>query len=108
MNNYVTQKDTKTGKSKSTVTHSIDEHSQTLHDRLLNLEDQVEKIQNTISNRVQNTVFQEEFIKKIVDSAIKDTLHDFKTQHKKSIVLLSCKLEENKSYMKKKLRSSMI
>ena len=52
----------------------------------------MEKIQNTISNRVQNTVFQEELIKQIVDSAIKDTLEDFKTQHKNSIVLLSHKL----------------
>ena len=68
----------------------------------------MEKIQNTISNRVQNTVFQEDLIKQIVDSSIKDTLEDFKTQHKNSIVLLSRKLEENKSYMKKKLRSSMI
>ena len=96
VNNSVKQKDIKTGISKSTAAYYSDEHSQTLHDRLLNLEDQVEKIQNTISNRVQNTVFQEELIKHIVDSAIKDTLEDFKTQHKNSIVLLSRQLEENK------------
>ena len=104
VNNYVTQKDIKTSKRQSTATCSSDEHPQTLHDRLLDLEDQVEKIQNTISNRVQNTVFQEELIKQIVDSAIKDTLEDFKTQHKNSIVLLSRKLEENKKLYEEEIK----
>ena len=104
VNNFVKQKDIKTGKSKSTATCSSDEYSQTLHDRLLNLEDQVEKIQNNISNRVQNTVFQEELIKQIVDSAIKDTLEDFKTQHKNSIVLLSHQSEENKKLYEEEIK----
>ena len=105
VNNYVTQKILKLAKTNQQLcTRSTDAHSQTLHDRLLNLEDQVEKIQNTISNRVQNTVFQEELIKQIVDSAIKDILEDFKTQHKNSIVLLSRKLEENKKLYEEEIK----
>ena len=53
---------------------------------------------------MQNTVFQEELIKQIVDSAIKDTLEDFKTQHKNSIVLLSRKLEENKKLYEEEIK----
>ena len=65
----------------------------------------MEKIQNTISNRVQNPVFQEELIKQIVDSAIKDTLEDFETQHKNSIVLLSRQLEENKKLFEEEIKN---
>ena len=104
VNYSVKQKDTKIDKSKLTAACSSDDHSQTLHDRILNLEDQVEKILNTISNREQNTVFQEELIKQIVDSAIKDILEDFKTQHKNSIVLLSRQLEENKRLYEEEIK----
>ena len=101
VNNSVKQKDIKTGKNKSTATCSSDEHSQTLLDRLLNLEGEDTEHH---SNRVQNTVFQEERIKQIVDSAIKDTLEDFKTQHKNSIVLLSRQLEENKKLYEEEIK----
>ena len=103
VNNYMKQKDIKLAIANQLI-HVLLMTIKTLHNRLLNLEDQVEKIQNTISNKVQNNVFWEELIKQIVDSAIKDTLEDFKTQHKNSILLLSCHLEENKKLYEEEIK----
>ena len=61
-------KPAKDAKSKSEDTGSQD----LLNVRVLKLEDQLEKMENIISNKEQNTVFQEDLIRQIVDSVIQD------------------------------------
>ena len=51
---------------------------------MYSLEDSVEKIQRSISDKTINTVFQEDLIKDLVNTAISETLKDLKQQHKNS------------------------
>ena len=69
----------------------------------------MEKIQRTISDKAINTVFQEDLIKDLVNTAISETLKDLKQQHKNSLALLTHQVEGNKKYYEeefKKLKMS--
>ena len=71
-------KPAKDSKSKLEDTGSQD----LLNVRVPKLEDQLEKMENIVNNKEQNTVFQEDLITQIVDSVIQDILKDLKTQQK--------------------------
>ena len=94
-------KPAKDAKSKSEDTGSQD----LLNVRVLKLEDQLEKMENIISNKEKNTVFQEDLIRQIVDSVIQDILKDLKTQHKNSVSLLSRQIQDNKKFYEEEIKS---
>ena len=72
--------------------------------RIYSLEDSVEKIQRTISDKAINTVFQEDLIKDLVNTAISESLKDLKQQHKNSLALLTHQVEGNKKYYEEELK----
>ena len=72
--------------------------------RIYSLEDSLEKIQRSISDKTINTVFQEDLIKDLVNTAISETLKDLKKQHKNSLALLTCQVESNKKYYDEELK----
>ena len=76
-----------------------------LNVRVLKLEDQLEKMENIISNKEQNTVFQEDLIRQIVISVIQGILKDLKTQHKNSVSLLSRQIQDNKKFYEEEIKS---
>ena len=73
--------------------------------RVLKLEDQLEKIENIISNKEQNTVFQADLIRQIVDSVIQGILKDLKTRHKNSVSLLPRQIQDNKKLYEEEIKS---
>ena len=75
---------------------------------IYSLEDSVEKIQWSISDKTINTVFQEDFIKDLVNTAIAETLTDLKQQHKNSLALSTCEVEDNKKYYEEELKNLMM
>ena len=62
-------------------------------------------MENIISNKEQNTVFQEGLIRQIVDSVIQGILKDLKTQHKNSVSLLSRQIQDNKKFYEEEIKS---
>ena len=62
-------------------------------------------MENIISNKEQNTVFQEDLIRQIVISVIQGILKDLKTQHKNSVSLLSHQIQDNKKFYEEEIKS---
>ena len=92
----------------STKNNSIDDGQfQAWVDRIYSLEDSVEKIQRSISDKTINTVFQEDLIKDLVNTAISETLKDLKQQHKNSLALLTRQVEGNKKYYEEELKKNL-
>ena len=72
--------------------------------RIYSLEDSVEKIKRSISDKTINTVFQEDLNKDLVSTAISETLKDLKQQHKNSLALLTRQVEGNKKSYEEELK----
>ena len=62
-------------------------------------------MENIISHKEQNTLFQENLIRQIVDSVIQDILKDLKTQHKNSVSLLSRQTVDNKKFYEEEIKN---
>ena len=62
-------------------------------------------MENIISNKEQNTVFQEDLIRRIEDSVIQDILKVLKSQRKNSVSLLSRQTQDNKKFYEEELKN---